>query len=126
MRTYKLFETFKLRARLLKLNRDKLRRSAPKLWERLEGGEEKLAREIAQGVLVSQLPFVVAALDKLGIPHDGNGFFDKDAEAEGLLSEGWREKLLAELRPDWPEALILFYINHLDWELAKPEQVFVG
>ncbi|MBI1355958.1 MAG: hypothetical protein GC160_16580 [Acidobacteria bacterium] len=126
LRTYKLYETFKFRARLLKLGREKLRRAAPKLWERLEQGDENLARETAQAVLVSHLDFVVKALDALGIPHDGNGFFDKDAQAEDLLQDGWQKKLLTELQPEWPESLILLYINHLDWELGKPEEVFLG
>ena len=126
LRTYKLFESFKVRARLLKLNRQKLRASAPKLWDRLVEGDEELAREIAQGVLVSNLDLVVASLDFLGIPHDGNGFFDKDAEAEEKLQEGWRQKLFDHMQPDWPESVVLLYINHLDWELAEPQQVFVG
>jgi hypothetical protein len=126
LRTYKLFDTFKVRARLLKLNRDKLRRAAPKLWERLGEGDEDLAREISQGMLVSNLDFIVEALDHLGIEHDGNGFFDKDEQADGKLAEGWREKLLATFRERYPEPLILLYINHLDWELGKPERVFLG
>ncbi len=126
LRTYRLVDTFKVRARLLKLNRDKLRKAAPKLWERLVEGDEDLARELAQGVLVSNLDFVIEALDHLGIEHDGNGFFDKEAQADDKLSEGWREKLLAAFRERYPEHLILLYINHLDWELGKPETVFVG
>lgn len=126
LRTYKIFDTFKIRARLQKLNRQKLRAAAPKLWARLEATEEELAREIAQGVLVSNLVLVIAALDSLGIPHDGNGFFDKDADAESKLQEGWQLRLFAELKKDWPESVALLYINHLDWELAEPETVFTG
>jgi hypothetical protein len=126
LRTYKVFDTFKVRARLLKLNREKLRKAAPKLWVRLGEGDEDLARELSQGMLVSNLDFVAEALDHLGIEHDGNGFFDKDAQADEKLSEGWREKLLATFRERYPEHLILLYINHLDWELGKPETVFVG
>jgi hypothetical protein len=126
LRTYRLFESFKVRARLLKLNREKLRNAAPKLWERLGEGDEDLARELSQGVLVSNLDFVAEALDHLGIQHDGNGFFDKEAQADDKLKEGWRENLLAAFRERYPEPLILLYINHLDWELGKPETVFVG
>ena len=126
LRTYRLFESFKVRARLLKLNREKLRNAAPKLWERLGAGDEDLARELSQGVLVSNLDFVVEALDHLGIQHDGNGFFDKEAQADDKLKEGWRENLLAAFRERYPEHLILLYINHLDWELGKPGAVFVG
>ena len=126
LRTYRLFDTFKVRAHLIKLNREKLRKAAPKLWDRLGAGDEDLAREVSQGVLVSNLDFVVEALDHLGIEHDGNGFFDKEAQADGKLGEGWREKLLAAFRERYPEPLILLYINHLDWELDSPETVFVG
>jgi hypothetical protein len=126
LRTYKLFDTFKARAHLLKLNRERLRKVAPKLWERLGAGDEDLARELSQGALVSRLDFVVEALDRLGIPHDGNGFFDKDAQAAEKLREGWREDLLETFRERYPEALILLYINHLDWELDRAETVFVG
>lgn len=126
LRTYKLVDSFKVRARLLKVNRDKLRKASPKLWDRLGEGDEDLARELAQGMLVSNLEFVVQALDHLGIEHDGNGFFDKDAQADDKLVEGWREKLLAAFRERYPEHLILLYINHLDWELGQPETVFVG
>ncbi len=126
LRTYKIFETFKIRSRLHKLNRQKLRDAAPKLWERLDATDEELAREIAQGVLVSNLTLVVAALDFLGIAHDGNGFFDKDADAEAKLEPGWQRRLFDHMETDWPESVVLLYINHLDWELAKPETVFVG
>lgn len=126
LRTFKIFETFKIRARLKNLSRQKLRAAAPKLWGRLAEEDEELAREIAQGVLVSNLGMVIAALDTLGIPHDGNGFFDKDADAEGKLTEGWRQRLFDELKNDWPESVVLLYINHLDWELAEPDTVFVA
>ena len=126
LRTYKLFETLKIRARLSKLNRAKLRQVTPKLWGRLVEGDEALAKDIAQAILVSHLDFVAEALDFLGISHDGNGFFDKDDEAEARLDEGWQKRTLDNFRESHPEALVLFYINHLDVELASPETVFVG
>lgn len=126
LRTYKIFDTFKIRARLQKLSRQKLRAAAPKLWARLLETDEELAREIAQGVLVSNLALVIAALGSLDIPHDGNGFFDKDADAEGKLTEGWQQRLFDELKKDWPESVVLLYINHLDWELAEPQSAFVA
>ena len=90
----KLLTTFKAHARLNKLNREHLRKAAPRLWERLQEGDEDLAREIAQGVLVSNLAFVVEVLDFLEIPHDGNGFFDKDGAAAEKLTEGWQKRVL--------------------------------
>ena len=126
LRTYKLFDTFKVHARLNKLNRERLRKASPRLWERLQEGDEDLAREIAQGVLVSNLAFVVEVLDFLEIPHDGDGFFDKDGAAAEKLTEGWQKRVFEEFRAALSrKPLILLYINHLDWELAKPDAPFV-
>ena len=126
LKTYKVYDGFKIRTRLPKLNRERLRKAAERLWERLGEGDEDLAREISQGVLVSHIEFVVETLDFLGIPHDGAGFFDKDAQADDQLTEGWQARVLEHFRDDRPEALILLYINHLDWELGKPESAFTG
>jgi hypothetical protein len=125
LRTYKLFDTFKVHARLSKLNRERLRNASPRLWERLQEGDEDLARELAQGVLVSNLAFIVEVLDLLEIPHDGNGFFDKEGAAAEKLTEGWQQRVYEEFRERYPESLILLYINHLGWELAKPGAPFV-
>lgn len=125
LRTYQLVESFKVRARLKKLNREHLRKAAPQLWARLEQGDEELASELAQAVLVSNISFVVEVLDFLEIPHDGGGFFDKDSPVADKLTEGWRQRVWDKFRPDRSEALILLYINHLDWELAKPSEPFV-
>ena len=111
-------------ARLAKLNRERLRKAAPHLWERLQQGDEELAREVAQGVLVSHLTFVVEVLDFLEIHHDGAGFFDKEGAAAEKLTAGWQKRVLDEFRERYPESLILLYINHLDWELAKPVKPF--
>lgn len=126
LKTYKVYDSFKVRARLHKLNRENLRKAAHRLWERLGEGDEDLAREISQGVLVSHIEFVVDTLDFLGIPHDGAGFFDKDAQADDQLTEGWQERVYERFREEQPEPLVLLYINHLDWELGKPEEAFTG
>lgn len=125
LRTYKLVDSFKLHARLGKLNRERVRKAAPHLWERLQQGDEELARELAQGVLVSNITFVVEVLDFLGIPHDGGGFFDKEGPVAEKLTAGWQQRVFEEFRARYPESLILLYVNHLDWELAKPGAPFV-
>jgi hypothetical protein len=125
LRTYRLFDSFKVHARLGKLNRERLRKATPHLWERLQEGDEELARELAQGVLVSNLTFVIEVLDFLEIPHDGNGFFDKEGLAAEKLNEGWQSRVFEEFRARYPESLVLLYINHLDWELTKPDAAFV-
>ncbi len=126
LKTFQVYESFKIRTRLTKLNRDRLRKAAPRLWERIEQGDEDLAKELAQGVLISHIRFVAEALDFLGIEHDGNGFFDKDADLDKKLSDGWRQRLLEEFKERYPESLILLYVNHLDWERGETEEVFLG
>ena len=126
LRTYQIYESFKIHARLNKLNRERLRKAIPRLWSRVEAGDEDLAREVAQAVLVSNLSMVIEILDFLGVPHDGSGFFQKNDEAAGCLGEGWRERVYAEFREKYPETRVLLYINHLDWELGKPAAPFLG
>jgi len=126
LKTYKVYEAFKVRTRLLKLNRDKLRKAAPKLWDRLAEGDDDLARELAQGALVSNLEMIIEVLDFLEIPHDGNGFFDQDDDAKERLTEGWQERVFAEFGERYPEPLLLLYVNHLDWEMNEPDKVFLA
>ena len=126
LKTFQVYETFKIRTRLSKLNRDRLKKAAPKLWSRIEEGDQDLAKEIAQGSLVSHMDFVVAVLDFLEIPHDGRGFFEKDAEATAKLADGWQARVFGEFKETHPVALVLLYINHLDWEMSEPTEVFTG
>jgi len=126
LRTYKMYETIKVRARLPKLNRDRLRKAVPRLWERIETGDDDLGRDLSQAILISHLDFVVEALDFLEISHDGAGFFDKDEQATDHLSDGWQARVLEKFRDRFSESLILFYVNHLGWELGEPETAFVG
>jgi len=125
LRTYQSFDQFKLRTRLAKLNAEHLRKAAPRLWERLEQGDEELAGDMAQAVLVSNLDFVVEVLNFLGVPHDGSGFFQKDAQTARYLTEGWQQRVLEHFRARYPEPLVRLYINHLQWEVGNAE-VFAG
>ncbi len=126
LRTYQMFDSFKIRTRLGKLNAEHLRKAAPHLWERLEQKDEDLARELAHAVLVSQIAFVVEVLDFLGVSHDGSGFLTKDAALEKQLTEGWQQRVLEAFRDRYPEPLIRLYINHLAWEADKQAPVFAG
>lgn len=126
LRTYKVYDSFKIRTRLSKINREKLRGAAPKLFERLEQGDQDLAKEIAQAALVSNMSLIISTLDLLEIEHDGNGFFDKQDDVGEKLDDGWRSRVLEAFRGEYPEAVVLLYINHLDWELADPQEVFTG
>ena len=48
LRTYQVYERFKLRARLVKLNSESLRKAEPKFWARIEAGEEDFATDLSQ------------------------------------------------------------------------------
>src|SRR5947209_7784320 len=76
LKTYQMYEGFKVRAHLHKLNTETLRRAIPKLWERVGARDEDLGKDLAQAVLVSHLDMITAVLDFLTIPHE-NGFFAK-------------------------------------------------
>lgn len=124
LRAYQLYDSFKIRARLNKLNTEHLRKAAPRFWERFEQQDEDLARDLAQVVLVSNSAFVVEVLDFLGIPHDGSGFFQKDTGIEQHLTDGWQQRVAGEFRGRYPEALVRLYVNHLMWEVNKQAEVF--
>src|SRR5262245_15102895 len=77
LRTYQIYEGFKVRAHLQKLNTEILRKAVPKFWARIGEGDEVFAKDLAQAILVSHLDMIGSVLDFLGVPHD-NGFFAKD------------------------------------------------
>src|SRR5258708_4724091 len=80
LRTYQLFDPFKTRMHLHKLNAETLRKATPRVWARLgEADAADLAAELAQAILVSHMDMIKAVLDELGVPHD-EGFFAKHAE----------------------------------------------
>jgi hypothetical protein len=124
LRTFQLFDALKTRVHLHKLNSETLRKAAPRLWTRL--GEENsgdLAGDLAQAILVSHLDLIKVVLDDLGVPHE-EGFFAKDADVSGYLKDGWQPRVWGKFRGAFPPAALLFYINHLAWEVAKAEDVF--
>ena len=123
LRTYQLFDQIKARTHLVKLNNEHLRKAAPKLWARIQGGEEDLAVDLSQAILVSHLDVIVEALDLLGIPHQ-DGFFAKDSDVKGYLTEGWQERVFEALKDKYPPTVVTFYINHLGVETGAIEAVF--
>ena len=124
LRTYQVYERFKARARLAKLNAESLRKAEPKFWARIEAGEEDFATDLSQIFLLSHLDMIVDVLDFLKIPNQ-QGFFDKDLKPEEYLTEGWQGRVFEQFSSKYPKEILLFYINHLDWELTKAEQVFL-
>jgi len=123
LKTYQIYEGFKVRAHLHKVNTEILRKWVPRFWERVSQGDVDFAKDLAQAVLVSHLDMIVSMLDFLGVPHE-NGFFAKDMDPKPYFTEGWEMRVFEKFRADWPEALILFYINHLRWELLAAEEPF--
>jgi hypothetical protein len=123
LKTYQIYEGFKVRAHLNKVNTEALRKSVPKFWERLSGRDEEFAKDLAQAVLVSHLDMIVAVLDFLKVPHE-NGFFAKEMDPKPYLTEGWEDRVFDHCRGAFPEPLLIFYINHLRWELLGAEEFY--
>ena len=123
LKTYQLYESFRTRAHLAKVNTENLRKGAPRFWARLSAQEEEFAQELAQAVLISHLDMIRAILDFLEIPNQ-DGFFDKNLEASKYLTDGWQERVYAKFHGQFPEPVLRLYINHLGWELTKSDQMF--
>lgn len=123
LKTYQLYERLKTRAHLGKLNSETLRRAGPRLWERMGERDDAFATDIAQAALISHLDLIADVLNFLGVPHE-EGFFAKDADVSGHLTEGWQERAWARFENAHPKPALLFYLNHLAWEVGKSEQVY--
>lgn len=124
LRTFQLYEPLKTRLHTAKLNTEALRKTVPRSWQRINEGDAEFASELAQAILVSHLDMIVAVLNYLEIPND-DGFFAKDLDAGKHLAEGWQARVLEHFRGRYPEALLLFYINHLALEVQKAEELFL-
>src|SRR6266446_9555672 len=74
LKTYQLFDRFKTRLHLTKLNSETLRKAAPRIWTRLQERDDEFASDIAQAILISHMDMIQAVLNHLGIPHE-DGFF---------------------------------------------------
>lgn len=124
LKTFQLFDRLKTRLHVTKLNTETLRKVAPRSFERLsQPDSEDLATEIGQAILISHLDMIKAVLDETGIPHD-DGFFPKDIDATKYLHEGWQDRVFEKFKSIYPESLLLFYINHLGWELGKSTELY--
>lgn len=125
LKTYQIYDGFKTRAHVVKLNTETLRKAGPKFRTRLAGQDEDFAKDLAQAVLVSHLDMIIAVLDFLGIPHEG-GFFGKETDVKPYLAGDWAERTWEHFRSVYPEPLLLFYINHLAWELTDRTEPFTS
>jgi hypothetical protein len=123
LKTYQMYEGFKVRAHLAKVNTESLRKAVPRFWTRISEKDEEFAKELAQALLVSHLDLVTAVLDFQGIPHE-NGFFAKNMDPKPYFTEGWEDRVYEKFKTVFPDALLVFYINHLRWELVGAEQLY--
>jgi len=123
LKTYQIYEGFKVRAHLTKLNTETLRKAAPRFWTRLTDGDDEFGRDLAQVVLVSHLDMITAILDFLGVPHE-NGFFAKGMDPKPYFNDGWESRTMERFRGVYPDVMLVFYINHLRWELLNAEEPF--
>jgi hypothetical protein len=122
LKTYQIYEQFKVRAHLSKVNTELLRKSIPRLWTRASEDED-FGKDLAQAVLVSHLDMITAVLDFLGIPHE-NGFFAKDMDPKPYFTEGWEQRVYEKFRQVFSEPILIFYINHLRWELLGATELY--
>jgi hypothetical protein len=124
LRTFQLYERFKIRTHLAKVNTESLRKAAPRFWQRLQEQDEEFATDLSQAILISHMDMISKVLDFLGVPNE-EGFFQKDVDAKERLTEGWQARAWDQFRNEYPESLLLFYINHLGWELNSEQQAFL-
>ena len=102
LKTFQMFEPFKTRLHLHKLNSETLRKSAPRQWTRLEEeGNADLATDLAQAILISHMDMIKAVLDELGVPHE-DGFFAKDTDVSTYLKDGWQQTAWDKFRGQFP------------------------
>jgi len=123
LKTFQIYEGFKIRAHLNKVNTETLRKAVPRFWARIEERDEDFAKDLAQSVLVSHLDMITAILDFIGVPHE-NGFFGKDLDPKPHFSDGWEDRVLEKFRGAYPEPLLIFYMNHLRWETLGATDVY--
>ncbi len=123
LRTYQIYEGFKVRAHLHKLNTEILRKATPRFWERIAQGDEDFGKDLAQAILLSHLDLISAVLDFQGVKHE-NGFFAKDIDPKPHFTEGWEGRVYENFRATYPETMLVFYINHLRWELLGATDVY--
>ena len=124
LRTYQRYDSFKAGARLGKLNTESLRKAIPRFWGRLAEHDEEFAENLAQSILLSHLDLIQAVLGFLEIPNE-DGFFAKDVDASARLTPGWQQRVHDKFHGAFPEAALLFYINHLAWELDRKAECFL-
>jgi hypothetical protein len=124
LRTFQLYDRFKTRTHLAKVNTENLRKATPRFWQRLNEHDEEFATDLSQAILIAHMDMITSVLNFLGIPNQ-EGFFEKDLDAKPHLTEGWQARAFDRFKTEYPESLLLFYISHLGWELGGETSVFL-
>jgi len=124
LRTFQLYDRFKTRTHLPKVNTENLRKAVPRFWQRLEAHDEEFATDLSQAILIANMDMIANVLNFLGVPNQ-EGFFEKDVDARASLTEGWQSRAFENFKDQYPQSLLLFYISHLGWELAGDTKVFL-
>jgi hypothetical protein len=124
LRTFQLYDRFKTRTHLAKVNTENLRKATPRFWERLNAHDEEFSTDLSQAILIAHMDMITNVLNFLGVPNQ-EGFFEKDLDAKPHLTEGWQARTFDRFRTEYPESLLLFYISHLGWELGGESRVFL-
>lgn len=125
LKTFQLYERLKTRLHVNKLNTETLRKIAPRSWERLsQPDSDDFATEVSQAILISHLDLIKSVLDELSIPHE-DGFFPKDLDASKYLNQDWQNRVYTKFKLVYPNSLLLFYINHLGWEVGKIQELYL-
>ena len=124
LRTFQLYERFKIRTHLPKVNTENLRKASPRFWKRLQEQDEEFATDLSQAILISHMDMITGVLNFLGIPNE-EGFFAKDTDAKQYLTEGWQARVYDKFKGDFQPDLLVFYINHLGYEMAGDETAYL-
>src|SRR5947209_16637626 len=74
LKTYQLYERFKTRTHLPKVNTESLRKAVPRFWQRLNDQDEEFATDLSQAILVSHMDMIAAVLNFLGVPTERVSF----------------------------------------------------
>src|SRR5271165_4389380 len=123
LKTYQIYEGFKVRTHLPKVNTEMLRKAVPRFWARVAEPDIDFAKDLAQAILVSHLEMITAVLDFLAVPHE-NGFFAKDMDPKPYFTEGWEDRVYQNFREHFPDPVLVFYVNHLRWELLGAAELY--
>src|SRR6201986_479911 len=124
LKTYQMYERFKTRTHLEKVNPESLRKAAPRFWQRLNDHDEEFATDLTQAILISHMDMIAAVMNFIGVPNE-EGLFEKDLDAKQYLTEGWQTRASELFKAEYPEILLLFYINPLGWELGGEQQAYL-